>query len=141
MKDLLPIGSVVTLKEGTKKLMIMGRLQQNMKTKKIYDYAGCLWPEGYMDKEHCYVFDHEDIDCLFYIGLQDIEEFNFRFELDEMMKKMGYEWDANKKELIKENKMTHVIEPQERGDNRIIYTNSCEWCNRDTCEDCYDEDD
>ena len=34
MKDLLPIGSVVTLKEGTKKLMIMGRLQQNMKTKK-----------------------------------------------------------------------------------------------------------
>lgn len=42
-----------------------------------------------MDKEHCYVFDHEDIDCLFYIGLQDIEEFNFRFELDEMMKKNG----------------------------------------------------
>ena len=85
MKDLLPIGSVVTLKEGTKKLMIMGRLQQNMKTKKLYDYAGCLWPEGYMDKEHCYVFDHEDIDCLFYIGLQDIEEFNFRFELDEIL--------------------------------------------------------
>lgn len=42
MKDLLPIGSVVTLKEGTKKLMITGRLQQNMKTKKLYDYAGCL---------------------------------------------------------------------------------------------------
>lgn len=58
-----------------------------------------------------------------------------------MMKKMGYEWDVNKKELIKENKMTHIIEPQERGDNGIIYTNSCEWCNRDTCEDCYDEDD
>ena len=36
MKDLLPIGSVVTLKEGTKKLMIMGRLQQNVKTKKLY---------------------------------------------------------------------------------------------------------
>ena len=35
MKDLLPIGSVVTLKEGTKKLMIMGRLQQNVKTKKL----------------------------------------------------------------------------------------------------------
>ena len=84
MKDLLPIGSVVTLKEGTKKLMIIGRLQQNVNTQKIYDYA------GYMDKEHCYVFDHEDIDCLFYIGLQDIEEFNFRFELDEMMKKIGH---------------------------------------------------
>ena len=90
MKDLLPIGSVVTLKEGTKKLMIIGRLQQNVNTQKIYDYAGCLWPEGYMDKDLCYVFDHENIDCLFYIGLQDIEEFNFRFELDEMMKKIGH---------------------------------------------------
>lgn len=46
MKDLLPIGSVVTLKEGTKKLMIMGRLQQNMNTKKLYDYAGCLWQKA-----------------------------------------------------------------------------------------------
>lgn len=39
--------------------------------------------------------------------------------------------------------MAHVIEPQEKGDNKVIHTNSCEWCrcNRDSCEDCYDEDD
>ena len=37
--------------------------------------------------------------------------------------------------------MAHIIEPQERGDNEIIYTDNCEWCNRDTCEDCYPEDD
>lgn len=84
MKELLPIGSVVTLKEGKKKLMIIGRCQKNIETNKIYDYAGCLWPEGYLDKGHCYVFDHENIDCLYYIGLQDLEEFNFRFELEEM---------------------------------------------------------
>ena len=46
MKDLLPIGSVVTLKEGTKRLMIIGRLQQNVRTKKVYDYAGCLWQKA-----------------------------------------------------------------------------------------------
>lgn len=40
MQELLPLGSVVVLKEGTKKLMIIGRLQQNVKTKKVYDYAG-----------------------------------------------------------------------------------------------------
>ena len=39
------------------------------------------------------------------------------------------------------NKITHTIEPQERGGNVIIYTSSCEWCHRDTCEDCYNEDD
>lgn len=88
MKDLLPIGSVVVLKKGTKKLMIIGRLQLNVKTKKLYDYAGCLWPEGYMDKEHSYVFNNDDIDRLYYLGMQDIEEFNFRSKLDEMMKKI-----------------------------------------------------
>ena len=80
MQELLPIGSVVVLKEGTKKLMIIGRLQANPKTKKLYDYAGCPWPEGYMDKEHCYVFNHEDID-----------EFNFRFKLDEAIEKIESE--------------------------------------------------
>ena len=80
MQELLPIGSVVVLKEGTKKLMIIGRLQANSKTKNLYDYAGCPWPEGYMDKEHCYVFNHEGIDLLYYLGMQDIEEFNFRFK-------------------------------------------------------------
>lgn len=88
MKDLLPIGSIVVLKKGTKKLMIIGRLQQNVKTRKLYDYAGCLWPEGYMGKEHNYVFNNDDIDCLYYLGMQDIEEFNFRSKLDEMMKKI-----------------------------------------------------
>ena len=54
----------------------------------VHDYAGCQWPEGYMDKDHCYVFNHEDIDCLYYIGMQDVEEFNYRFELDEKLKEM-----------------------------------------------------
>lgn len=83
MKDLLPLGSVVTLKEGTKKLMIMGRAQQNIQTQVFYDYAACLWPEGYIDQDHCYVFNHGDIECLYFIGLQDVEEFNFRYELEE----------------------------------------------------------
>ena len=103
MQDLLPIGSVVVLKEGTKKLMIIGRLQQNVKTKKLYDYAGCPWPEGYMDKEHCYVFNHDDIDLLYYLGMQDVEEFNFRFKLDEMMEiSMAKENTTTNKATVKQ---------------------------------------
>lgn len=119
MKDLLPIGSVVTLKKGTKKLMIIGRFQQNVKTKKIYDYAGCLWPEGYMDKEHSYVFNHEDIDILYYLGMQDIEEFNFRSKLDEMIKKL--ESEGFKHYGIKRS-------------NGIFYLrNVCRWWNHINC--------
>lgn len=106
MQELLPIGSVVVLKEGTKKLMIIGRLQANPKTKKLYDYAGCPWPEGYMDKEHCYVFNHEDIDLLYYLGMQDIEEFNFRFKLDEAIEKIeseGYKHAKSKRSSEQSN--------------------------------------
>lgn len=51
MKDLLPIGSVVTLKEGTKKLMIMGRLQQNMKSKRQV----ICWIENHIKKIDNYI--------------------------------------------------------------------------------------
>lgn len=88
MKELLPLGSVVTLKKGSKRLMIIGRVQKREDDGKIYDYASCLWPEGYLDSTHCYLFDQEDIDCLFYIGLQDVEEFNFRFDLEEAYAKL-----------------------------------------------------
>ena len=40
-----------------------------------------------MDKDSCYVFDHEDIDILYYLGMQDIEEFNFRNKMDELVEK------------------------------------------------------
>ena len=75
MKKLLPLGSIVTLKEENKKLMIMGHTQQNIQEQAFYDYIACLWPDGYIDQDHCYVFNHEDIDSLYFIGLQNIEEF------------------------------------------------------------------
>ena len=36
--------------------------------------------------------------------------------------------------------MAYMIEPQENDSHEVIHTSSCEWCNRDSCEDCYDED-
>ena len=45
MKNYLPIGSVVLLNEGNKKLMIYGRRQLDS-SRKLFDYIACLYPEG-----------------------------------------------------------------------------------------------
>ncbi|WP_297236500.1 DUF4176 domain-containing protein [uncultured Faecalicoccus sp.] len=88
MKELLPIGTVLTLKNGSKKVMITGRIQREKKTKKVFDYAACLWPEGMLDSSHFYLFNHEDVDILYHIGYQALEEFQFRSVLEEEIKKL-----------------------------------------------------
>lgn len=89
MKELLPIGTVVTLHGGDKRLMIIGRLQKTKKEDTVYDYCACLWPEGYLDKDHVYLLNQEDIRCLYHIGLQDVMEFQFRYVLEDEMKKLN----------------------------------------------------
>lgn len=46
----LPIGSVVTLINGTKKLMIFGRVQKQIPPGKTWDYVACLYPEGNLNE-------------------------------------------------------------------------------------------
>lgn len=77
MDKYLPIGSVVILKEGKKRLMIYGVNQKENTTGKVWDYIGCLFPEGNIDAEHTYVFNHDQIDRIFYIGMQDEEQMEF----------------------------------------------------------------
>ena len=59
--DLLPLGSIVILKDGEKKLMIYGRGQMTAETKEEFDYVACLWPEGNLDEQFMYLFDSKDI--------------------------------------------------------------------------------
>jgi len=42
----LPLGSIVLLKGAKKRLMIYGRKQKEADTDEIWDYIGCLYPEG-----------------------------------------------------------------------------------------------
>lgn len=79
MKDFLPIGSVITLKGGTKRVMICGRLQFKADDEKtVYDYSACYFPEGYIGPQEMFLFNNEDIDMVYFLGLQDVEEFKFR---------------------------------------------------------------
>ncbi|MDR1558491.1 MAG: DUF4176 domain-containing protein [Clostridiales bacterium] len=78
MNDLLPIGSVVLLNGGTKKVMICGRLQRQSDTGELWDYSACLFPEGIINPHEMFLFNNEDVDRLYFIGMQDAEELEFR---------------------------------------------------------------
>jgi hypothetical protein len=72
MKNLLPIGSVVRLKEAEKSLMIVGTTQVD-ETGKEYDYIACLYPEGYINETMFWMFNHEDIEDVRYVGYVNAE--------------------------------------------------------------------
>ncbi len=78
----LPIGTVVLLKGGKKRAMITGFCsvaQENQE--KIYDYSGCVYPEGYLSSNQVCLFDHDQIDKIFFLGYEDEEEKLFKEKL------------------------------------------------------------
>ena len=83
MKEYLPIGSIVLLKGGTKRVMVCGRVQRQVDNDVIWDYSSCLYPEGMIDPNQLFLFNNEDIDRLFFIGMQDAEEIEYRKYLSE----------------------------------------------------------
>lgn len=82
----LPIGSVVLLKDGIKKVMISGYCPINMDKKdKIYDYLGCLYPEGILKNDYNILFDHQDIKKIYCLGLIDEEQKEFMQRIDDFI--------------------------------------------------------
>ncbi|MGN1318645.1 MAG: DUF4176 domain-containing protein [Lachnospirales bacterium] len=75
---MLPIGSVVVLKGGSKTLMIFGRKQISSINSKVWDYLACFYPEGSIGPEYCFLFNEEDIDEVKFMGYSD--ENNVKFE-------------------------------------------------------------
>ena len=68
----LPIGSVVTVKDINKKLMIIGYYSLEYKNSvKLYDYVGCSYPEGMLLKNNTFSFNHSDIISCDFLGYQD----------------------------------------------------------------------
>ena len=74
----LPIGSVVLLKGGYTKMMILGYLKYGPENHTdIYDYAGCIYPQGYHSPEKTYVFNHDGIERVYALGYQDERQIEF----------------------------------------------------------------
>ena len=65
------------------------------KDKKMYDYGGCRYPEGVMDSNTGIGFNHDDIEKIVHLGLEDDEEYK---SLNDSLKKYG---DTMKEEFLK----------------------------------------
>ena len=86
LKRLLPLGSVVRLKDATHRVMITAYFvkfekgqdkdtenpendkNMNEADGKIYDYLGVYWPEGDVDSRHKIMFSNEIIDDVYFYG-------------------------------------------------------------------------
>ncbi len=78
MKEYLPIGSVVLLHNGTKKIMIYGRKQLSQNDNKEYDYVACLFPEGNINENYTFLFNQENIREVVFRGYENEEEQEFQ---------------------------------------------------------------
>lgn len=81
--EFLSNGSIVQLNGGQKKIMIFGRLQKQADTGQIWDYIACLYPEGNVDLNHSYLFNHDQIERIYFMGFQDKEELAYNQNLQE----------------------------------------------------------
>lgn len=82
----LPIGTVCMLKKGKKRVMITGfcTIPDDDKTK-MYDYNGCLYPEGVISTNQTIVFNHDMIDKIYYMGYIDSDEKEFQTKLKKLV--------------------------------------------------------
>jgi len=90
---MLPIGSIVYLKKGIAKTMIMNRgsIIKIENEEQIFDYSGCVYPVGFM-ADNIYYFNEADIDKVVFEGYTDSEEERFQ----EIYK----DWKEKRKNLI-----------------------------------------
>jgi len=78
---LLPIGSVVILKNFNKKLMIIGYKSSIIgKPEMKFDYSACFYPDGFVSAEQSILFDHKQIEQVIFTGMTD-EKANFNVEV------------------------------------------------------------
>ena len=85
---LLPLGSIVYLKGGTTKTMIINRaivVEINGK-EQMFEYEGCLYPLGSEEKKN-YLFNSEQIDKVIFKGYADEDEERFQQVFTEWQEK------------------------------------------------------
>ena len=90
-KNMLPIGSVIRAEGGERYLMICGRIVCSEDSDTIYDYCGCLYPEGITGSDNMFFFNRDAIEQILFIGFQDPQEIEYRTEILENLGKLKVE--------------------------------------------------
>lgn len=88
----LPIGTVVKLKDATAEayLMITGFCVNKEEDETvIYDYLGCMYPQGMIDQNANFLFNHDNIEKILYKGFVNDYEVEFKKELKKFMADNG----------------------------------------------------
>ena len=99
---MLPIGTIIYLKEGTSKIMILNRgpiIEMDGK-QTMFDYSGCFYPQGLVP-ERVFYFNHENIDEIVFEGYKDNEEERFQ--------KLFGEWKEKNQGKFKAGKVTEPL--------------------------------
>lgn len=117
----LPIGTVVLLKDATKRIMITGYCSAtSSEPNKTYDYVGCLFPEANLAGKEVALFNHEQIATISHLGLDDDEFKSLNEEIKNALAEEGGNIDSPTTtlndleamvETVKENMPDPIREP------------------------------
>ena len=77
IEELLPIGSVVLLENGIKKIMIIGIKPTDLSTNTIYDYLAVPYPEGFIKEDCTFFVNHDKIQKVVARGYENEERKEF----------------------------------------------------------------
>lgn len=117
-KKYLPLGSVVLMRDAKKRVMITGYAVTSPDSgDKVWDYIGCLYPEGMVSPNKNLLFDHSQINKIFAVGYSDDEQKRFMSVLNKAD-------ELRKQRLEKENNGQTAIAGQPNGNNVDTSNNS-----------------
>ena len=91
IRSLLPIGSVVKVRNLDNLMMIYGVLQKDIASGKICDYISVIWPIGNGGAGTQFMFNHEDVEKVLFKGLNSLERDRFIGNLIEANKAGQFE--------------------------------------------------
>ena len=81
----LPLGTVVLLKDAEHRIMIIGYCPSDPNLSNMFDYMGTFYPEGVISTDKLLVFNHNQIDKIYFNGYLDDEAKEFQIKMKDAL--------------------------------------------------------